>query len=205
MPRPLHAVSKRRAARMSAVVAETAQALGAFSTPVLTDLLRRLEGTSRPDGWPAQSPGADSPTVATSGDSSPVERAVGRRLARPSADPVAETAESLMRHLRTAHQEAQAARRLLEVVRHSDEGARERQSTVTSCDVCGALITCQPGDRPRLGLCPACYSSWTTWRGAHPSSSDPVSDRRRWAQDRKARLAAHEPPPSASAAPAGSA
>lgn len=190
MSRPLRPISRRRAARAAEQAAEAAGALAMLTPDALARIMARLEERPVADGWPS---GGDDSGVRATFPSSSVERAALRRLRKPTPDPVGEAGAALVHHVRSAHREAMAAARLVQVLAHTRDSATVLSASVVDCAACGCVVTRTETDRLRVGLCGGCYQAWRRWLREHPAASDPAAERARWVRARRESLAPAAP------------
>ena len=166
---------RRRAERLLAQIEEARDALSHYDMSTLLDLLRRGEQSAEPDGYAAQTgydrgPGGVRALVVDDGDGpdavpldSSTEAAAFRRLGRQEHDMVGEALAEIFGTLATSCRGLRRVERLRQVVSHTEERVRGRQSTIGECLACAADVAGVGEDRLKAGYCPACYRAWRRW------------------------------------------
>jgi hypothetical protein len=182
---------------------------------LLGDIMRRADYTSRPDGYPRSSGGAErvgggdgsDPTigtvlalvedVCTRCDKGTYTREDGVKLAckrcggtgRRWVDQVQMAADELVRQLEAIVRAVRVIEKKQQVVLGAGERLKGRQSSLQgSCIVCGADVSGVGSDRLVKGCCHRCYLSWTGYALPHKPSGDPGHDFVRFTTWRRSHL-----------------
>ena len=179
---------RRKAERIATKLEQVRSDLRKFDVDTLVEIMRRGERAAIPDGHKAR--GGDGGRVGSS-DTTSVESAALRGLSQDDqaqwvendagqlvraenwtrhiqADPIGDAIEDIFQRLDEVIDIAKILDKKRQVVIHSADGRRGRESTLTQCQACGRDVPGTEVDRLRSGYCESvagllwsgCYRKW---------------------------------------------